>query len=200
MEEKFYLTSGANRLEGLYVPGSAGRGVIVTHPHPLYGGDMHNPVVLAACRAYRQKGFATLRFNFRGVGRSTGRYGEGTGEQADVTAAVSWMVAAGAGRLDLTGYSFGAWVNALTGGDFDAVVRMVMLSPPVSFIDFSAVGELPRLGLVVTGEHDDIAPAEEVRAALKRWNPAARFETVAGTDHFYSGALQRLESLLAACL
>jgi alpha/beta superfamily hydrolase len=75
-----------------------------------------------------------------------------------------------------------------------------MVSPPVAFTDFSSVGELPRLGLVVTGGEDEIAPAEELQTALHEWNSSARFEVIPGTDHFYSGALDRLEAVLGAGL
>ena len=102
--------------------------------------------------------------------------------------------------VDLAGYSFGAWVNALTGGDFSPVGRMIMVSPPVAFIDFSSVGRLEALHLVVTGEDDDIAPVEEVRTAVQVWNPEARFEPVEGADHFYSGCLDLLEAILEGCL
>jgi len=82
-------------LEGLLHIGTTGHGVIITHPHPLYGGDMYNNVVETIQNAYQKKGFTTLRFNFRGCGQSTGRYDDGNGEQADLTAAFNYLKAGG---------------------------------------------------------------------------------------------------------
>jgi alpha/beta superfamily hydrolase len=200
MEEAFFFDSLPLRLEGLYHPGRGRQGVVVTHPHPVYGGNMHNTVVASIVKVYRQKGYATLRFNFRGVGNSGGTHADGDGERDDVRAAVHWMAVNGIESLDLAGYSFGAWVNALTGGNFGPIRQLVMVSPPVAFTDFSSVGALPRLGLVVTGGEDEIAPAEEVQNALPVWNSSARFEVIPGTDHFYSGALDRLEAVIDARL
>ena len=150
-------------LEGRLAHGDARRGVVISHPHPLYGGDLHNPVVESLVRAYSRRGYTTLRFNFRGVGNSEGRHDEGRGEQADVRAAMSFLAQEGLERIELAGYSFGAWVNALVGcgpvePDIPVAVSLVMVSPPVAFIDFDAVGPLPGLKLVVTGSRDDIAP------------------------------------------
>jgi len=111
-EERILFDAQGVKIEGR-LGGDCARGaVVITHPHPLYGGDMDNPVVESVARAYAEKGMATLRFNFRGVGRSQGRYDEGMGEQEDVTGAVAHVRELGAGSVDLAGYSFGAWVNA----------------------------------------------------------------------------------------
>ena len=103
------------RLEALLaLPESPSAGLVVCHPHPLYGGDMHNPVVVRASEVAQGLGLATLRFNFRGVGASTGVHDEGKGEQDDVLAALDMLAARlPAGRqLGLAGYSFGSWVSA----------------------------------------------------------------------------------------
>ena len=121
MEEKVCIRSGDLELEGLFESGRTTRGAVITHPHPLYGGNMHNPVVDAIRRAYRMKGVATLRFNFRGTGESEGQHDNGVGEQDDVLAALSFLTESGFQPVDVAGYSFGAWVNALTlqrGGPF----------------------------------------------------------------------------------
>lgn len=95
MEEKVCFRSGDFELEGLFESGHTARGVVITHPHPLYGGDMHNPVVETIRRAYRMKGVATLRFNFRGTGESEGQHDNGVGEQDDVLAALSFLMESG---------------------------------------------------------------------------------------------------------
>ncbi|MFZ0132952.1 MAG: alpha/beta hydrolase [Desulfobacterales bacterium] len=197
MEEKVCFQSGDLDLEGLFESGGAKRGVVITHPHPLYGGDMQNPVVEVIRRAYRSKDAATLRFNFRGTGHSAGHYDNGAGEQNDVVAALCFLKETGIDTIDLCGYSFGAWVNALTVCREGGTENLVMVSPPVGFVDFSAITSLPALRLVVTGSRDEIAPAEVIRKMQPEWNPSARLEIIDGADHFYCRYTRRLEEVLA---
>jgi hypothetical protein len=184
-------------LEGMLERVAGRQGVVVTHPHPLYGGDMDNPVVLAVCRAFRRKGFSTLRFNFRGVGGSGGHHDRGVGECDDVRAAGAFLSEQDVTEIDLAGYSFGAWVNAAAGAGFR---RLVMVSPPLAFIDFKPLAPLANLHLIVTGSRDEIAPPGLIEAARHTWNTAALFEVIAGADHFYSGFLPALEDIIAAGL
>jgi uncharacterized protein len=196
MEEKVRLRSGDFELEGLFERGRTARGVVITHPHPLYGGDMHNPVVAAIRRVYRKKGFATLRFNFRGAGESEGQHNNGVGERDDVLAAISFLTESGFHPVDLAGYSFGAWVNALTLQDEGRTENLVMVSPPVAFIDFASIGRLPGLRLVVTGSRDEIAPPDAIRQMLPAWNPSACLDIIDGSDHFYGRYTRQLEEVL----
>jgi uncharacterized protein len=195
IEEAIYFTSGGLRLAGALARAAASRGAIIAHPHPLYGGDMDNPVVRAIQQAYLRQGFSTLRFNFRGVGASAGRFDNGVGERADVQAALAWAAGLGMTDIDLAGYSFGAWVNAGITAGFQ---RMVMVSPPVAFMDFGLPGAIERLGLIVTGSRDEIAPPAMIDRCCARWNPAAAFEVIPGADHFYTGFLKTLEDKIAA--
>lgn len=199
-ESQIFLDAEGTRIEGLYRDSAGGGAVVVTHPHPLYGGSMHNNVVEAVVRAYQSRGFATLRFNFRGVGQSQGSYSEGIGEQEDVSAALDWLTSAGKRPVDLAGYSFGAWVNALGAERFSAALRLIMVSPPVGFIDFSFLHSCDRLRLVVAGDRDDIGPPALIRKLLPGWSPGARFEVVQGADHFYSGKTRDLEGIIRAFL
>lgn len=196
MEERITFSSDGLELEGLLHPSDTTAAVVITHPHPLYGGDMHNPVVVAIAGAYQEKGFATLRFNFRGTGSSEGRHDKGLGERKDVIAAITYLREMGANRVDLAGYSFGAWVNAHISCQKASITRMVMVSPPIAFIEFTEVGSIDCLELVVTGSHDDIAPMGPVESALPGWNPQARFEIIKGADHFYGGYMTDLSSVL----
>lgn len=198
MEKKIDFISDNNRLEGLFYEGSNGKGVVITHPHPMYGGDMYNGVVESIASAYREKGYSTLRFNFRGVGASEGRFDDGDGEQKDVLAAQAYLEQMKIQRVDLAGYSFGAWVNARVGCVDATGQQMVMVSPPVAFIDYTSVGRLPCLKLVVAGSRDDYAPTDQIRNMLPNWNDAAAFRIIEGADHFYGGYLQELESILEA--
>jgi uncharacterized protein len=195
MEEPVSFTSANLHLEGMLEKASATQAVMIAHPHPLYGGDMDNPVVLAVRRAYLGKGYSTLRFNFRGVGKSEGRFDNGVGERQDVSAALAFLADLGMMAIDLAGYSFGAWVNAGLSTGFQ---RMLMVSPPVAFISFDPPTPIPSLRLIVTGGRDDIAPARLISTCKPQWNPAAAFEVIPDADHFYTGFLKTLEDTIAA--
>jgi hypothetical protein len=199
MEEKIHFESDTILLEGLLARRIGGRGVVITHPHPRYGGDMYNLVVETIMNTYAQFGHTTLRFNFRGNGGSRGAFDNGPGERRDVASALSFLRSRGIDRIDLAGYSFGAWVNAGLTGDplYD---RMLMVSPPTAFMDFDPLVTIPRLALVVTGNRDDIAPPNSVNHCLRTWNPSAQFEIIPGADHFYSMHLDRLTDILAGFL
>ena len=188
-EQKIRFPSGQLELEGLYCGGQAEKGVVVTHPHPLYGGDMFSPVVEAVVFAYHRLGFATLRFNFRGAGNSKGAHDGGVGERADVAAAIDWLMGQGVKQIHLSGYSFGAWVNAMAAQDRLPAQRMTMVAPPVAFIDFADGIRLPTLSAVVAGSRDEFAPPGLIRPVLDRWNPGARLEVIDGADHFFFGDL-----------
>ena len=197
MEEKITLSSGRHQLEGYWQAGAGHNGVVITHPHPLYGGTMDNPVVKTVQNAYQQHGYATLRFNFRGVGGSQGNFDNGLGEQDDVRAAIAYVETMDVSAIDLAGYSFGAWVNTgVVTGSRTSIMSMMMISPPVGFIEFETVPAMNCLKLVVTGSRDDIAPLNQIRDLMPAWNPQAQFEIIDGCDHFYSGHLDRLQSIL----
>ena len=198
MEKPISFSSEAYRISGLMDDQGTQKAVVITHPYPLYGGDMHNPVVAVLQRAYGQAGYTTLRFDFRGVGASEGRYTDGQGEIVDVLAALSHVADMGISDIDLAGYSFGAWVNAQIPPEEAFAEEMVMVSPPVAFIDFEPMQKIPNLKLVITGSRDDIAPAHMIRERLPSWNPASQFEIIAGADHFYSGYADSLASTLMA--
>jgi len=200
MEEKIRFLSDGHEIEGRLEKNSLQKGVAITHPHPLYGGDMHNNVIKALARVYRQNGYTYLRFNFRGVGNSQGSHGNGLGEQADVRAAVSYLADLGIEQIDLAGYSFGAWVNALSTITDPLVANMIMVSPPVAIIDFGAISNLGSLRLIVTGSRDDIAPPDLIETSYHGWNTEAQFEVISGADHFYLGYIDKLEAILTAYL
>jgi len=200
METSIVFISDSFQIEGRLAEGDRQTGVVVSHPHPLYGGNMHNNVVAAVCRSYQKLGATTLRFNFRGVGGSQGNYADGIGEQEDIRAAVAYLADIGIEQIDLAGYSFGAWVNALAVNDGLKVDNMIMVSPPVAFIDFKSITDLSSLKLIITGNRDEIAPADMVEKLYPAWNPQARFEAIDGADHFYGGYEDRLEKILLSNL
>lgn len=200
MAEKILIQSDNLQIEGLLDRRTTDKGAVISHPHPLYGGNMYAAGVESIVHAYWKKGYTTLRFNFRGVGNSQGRYDNGVGEQQDVLAAIAFLTETGTKQIDLAGYSFGAWVNPHAVRQDTPVKRMVLVSPPVGFMDFTKIAAINRLKLVVTGSQDQIAPAEQIKTLLPSWNPEARFEIIEGADHFYGGYLDRLEKILDAYL
>jgi alpha/beta superfamily hydrolase len=196
-EEKIGLQSDGLNIEGLMGASPAGQGsVVVTHPHPQYGGSMHNNVVESILRAYSRKGYCTLRFNFRGVGGSEGIYDQGIGEQADLKAAVSYMIKSEKSPVHLVGYSFGAWVNALSIESLADVEQMIMVSPPVGFMDFSFLSTNPKIRLVIAGSEDSNAPPAVIQKMLPTWNPQAVFKVIQGADHFYWGNTNQVEEII----
>ncbi len=164
-------------------------GIVVCHPHPLYGGDMDNPVVVRAAEIAREVGLSTLRFNFRGVGGSAGAHDEGRGEQDDVRAALATLRAAlPHGSLGLAGYSFGAWVSsrvADSASDLDAVC---LIAPPVKMFDFDAVAPGRRDLLVVAGTRDPYCPIADLDRLAARL-PERAVARIEGADHFFFGRL-----------
>jgi alpha/beta superfamily hydrolase len=198
MAERLRFRSGDLTLEGILDLRPGKKGVVVTHPHPLYGGDMENMVVELIAEAYRSKGFSTLRFNFRGVGASDGQYSEGIGEADDVRAAAAFLKEKGTGEIHLAGYSFGAWVNASAARVNPSFGKTIMVSPPVAFMDFGPGWPIENLELVVTGSLDEIAPPSGIEKHLPIWNPSASFEIVEGADHFYWDRFKDLDDILQA--
>jgi len=196
-EEKIRFHSEGLSIEGLLCMQGGERGVVITHPHPLYGGTMHNQVVETLVTIYQDKGFSTLRFNFRGAGDSEGSYDHGKGEKEDVRSALRYLYDNGKKQLDLAGYSFGAWVNAMITNPESMLSGMIMISPPVTFLDFSFLSFNPKIEAVVTGGKDDIAAVDRIRSLLYTWNPEARLEVIEGADHFYSGRIDTLKSALS---
>jgi alpha/beta superfamily hydrolase len=197
METKVDFPSTCGDLEGLCSAGVSDLGVVITHPHPQYGGDMTHPVVAAITSAYRQRDFTTLRFNFRGVGNSAGHFDQGIGEQDDVRAAVSFLVHSGLKAIHLSGYSFGAWVNAMVVQGGPSVQGVTMVAPPVAFIVFEAAIRLPMLSTVVAGSRDEIAPPDLIRPLISQWNPDARIDVIDGADHFFFGCFDEITRRLA---
>lgn len=197
VEEKITFQSDSIQIEGLLCVQDGKRGAVITHPHPSYGGSMYNKVVEVLTTVYQEKGFSTLRFNFRGVGSSEGDYDQGDGEKEDVRSALHYLHERGKSDLNLAGYSFGAWVNAKIMDSEPVINRIIMVSPPVAFLDFSSLIPSPKIKVVVAGERDEIAPADRIRDLIATWNPAAHFEVIEGADHFYFGRIDTLYSALS---
>jgi uncharacterized protein len=165
-------------------------GVVICHPHPLRGGDMQNNVVRALADAFAATGFAVLRFNFRGVGRSTGQYAEGIGEQEDAKAALTWLVAQpgiDANRLFLAGYSFGARVTLAVAATDPRVRGFVVVAPPALRGDWPSVELVLGPKIVLCGDRDPVAPPEVLTGMMKSFPEPKRLVVCPDADHFFVG-------------
>ena len=194
MEEKsIFFGQESIRLEGLYAHSGGDRGAVISHPHPPRGGDMLNPVVAVLSETLFVGGFSTLRFNFRGVGKSTGAYDDGRGEQDDVLAAVSFMEEQGCRDTLLAGYSFGAWVNAhiLTRRNF---LPAIFIAPPINLFPFDLQILRGKIGLIVCGDHDKYCPVESIKAVAA--GLACHLDIIPEADHFF----QSREEDIADCI
>jgi alpha/beta superfamily hydrolase len=199
-EETVFFKSGALRLEGRLRLAPGPNAAVITHPHPLYGGELDNPVVAVMTEAYQQVGYSTLRFNFRGVGASEGDYNDGCGELNDLRTAASVLADLDKTVTDLAGYSFGAWINLHLTPPLATVNRLVLVAPPVAYMDFEAVPSLSAELAVIVGDRDSFAPQDLLRQQIPLWNPSGHLQVLPGADHFYQGALDRLASLIEAAL
>ncbi|MEF8792894.1 alpha/beta hydrolase [Thiohalorhabdus sp.] len=181
--------------------------VVLCHPHPLGGGSMNNKVVVYLARALRAFGAATLRFNFRGVGTSAGRFSDGPGEVADAGAAIDQL----AGRfpdlpLWVAGVSFGAYAGLRAAASDSRVRRLVAVAPPVAFLeagpgqggyDFGFLEPERRPVMVVQGGADPIVDPEAVRGLRGRMACTPAWVWVEGADHFFTGQVREVTTRVA---
>jgi len=178
----------------LALPAGATAGAVICHPHPQYGGSMENDLVVTLTQALGAAGLATLRFDFRGVGASGGRYDDGRGEVADVHAASELLrERLAVPRVTLVGYSFGSMMALRAGtGDADHTTAIVAIAPPVRMIalDFVAGSRVPIA--FVTGDRDQFCPLATLESVRERFAPASTLALVPGADHFFGSQLAAL--------
>ena len=174
---------------------------VVCHPHPLHGGTMHNKVVHRVAATLHGLGAAVLRFNFRGVGRSEGRYDGGEGEREDARAALGWMRERhpGAERW-VAGFSFGSWIAARLAASEPEVRRLILVAPPVTTSDFSVLRTAPVRKLVVQGTGDQLCPPAALAQEFPTWAEPKTIRMVEGATHFFDRQLVALAETLVAAL
>jgi len=180
--------------------GRPGGFAVVCHPHPLHGGTMHNKVVHTVARACQERAMPTLRFNFRGVGNSTGSYDEGRGETLDALA----VVAAGRARwpgaaLTLAGFSFGGMVS-LRAAAAAAPARLISVAPAVTGAEFASIARPDCPWLIVQGGADEIVECAAVRSFAARFQPPPQLVVLPGAVHFFHGRLPELRDAVFAFL
>jgi alpha/beta superfamily hydrolase len=201
-EKHVTFRSGELTLEGLLAnPGGGAPGAVVCHPHPLYGGSMLNNVVDAILAALWECGHATLRFNFRGVGRSEGEHDGGPGEVDDASAAMSYLLSQPGVRKDnavMAGYSFGAMVALAAGYERGEVARIVAVALPIAMADARVRASKPLI--LVSGDRDSYSPVAGLKALREKIGASATLELIVGADHFFGGHETELSQAIAAAI
>jgi alpha/beta superfamily hydrolase len=193
----FFLQGPAGKLEAvLWTPRTqqqAHLAALVCHPHPLFGGTLHNKVVYQAAKALDSFGIPVLRFNFRGAGLSEGTHDRGQGEQGDVRAALDFLAGEYPGvPLLLAGFSFGSWVGLRIGCADERVVKLIGIGAPVDKSDFSYLRSCTKPKLFVQGSKDQFADPAKLRALVKELPGANQVVVVDGVDHFFTGKIEEL--------
>lgn len=169
---------------------------IICHPHPLYGGTMHNKVVDYLSRTLNELGVGTVRFNFRGVEQSEGEYAQGAGETEDLRAVLNWARKQRPGHpLWLAGFSFGAYVALNVAREFP-LAQLITVAPPVNFFDFSGIAAPDCPWILVQGEADEIVPSQTVFDWARNQSPAPEIIRIPGVGHFFHGYLNQLREQL----
>ncbi len=189
------------RLEGRYQPGTGPRApvAILLQPHPAQG-TMNHPIVLALYQSFVKRGFATLRFNFRGVGRSQGIFDNGIGELSDAASALDWLQQFNpeAQTTWVGGFSFGAWIGMQLLMRRPEIKGFISIAPPANMYDFSFLAPCPSSGIIIDGEADEVVPTSAVLKLVDKLKTQKHItihhSTIAGANHFFA---QEMEPLMA---
>jgi uncharacterized protein len=200
----FFLEGPAGKLEAaLWTPSGAtpSMAALVCHPHPLFGGTMHNKVVFNAAKAIDALGIAVLRFNFRGAGQSEGTHDKGPGELGDTKSALDFL----AGEFPETpllvaGFSFGCWVGLRAGCEDSRVEKLIGLGAPVNSSDFSYLQKCAKPKLFVHGSNDEFGDVAKVRQMVASLPGENELVVVNGVDHFFTGKIEELGKAISVWL
>ena len=202
-ETKFQLPTPSGELEVQASPtqdNNQSTIAIICHPHPLHGGTMNNKVVSTLARTFRDLNIPSVRFNFRGVGKSTGVFADGVGEKSDLLSIIQWVKKTSPNAtLWLAGFSFGGFIAAQVATEV-SVAQLVTVAPQVSrftAIDFPPI-TVPWI--LIQGEQDEIVSSEAVFKWIETLNPKPTLIRIPDTGHFFHGKLLELRSLLEAAL
>jgi alpha/beta superfamily hydrolase len=202
IENRVKFPCGDLILEGMtVVPESKGPfpGVVVCHPHPQYGGEMNNNVVVPICLALAQASIASLRFNFRGVGASQGKFSEGVEEREDVISAISYLStleSVDKERIGLCGYSFGGAVSLEVAPIDERVKALALISPEIS--TYAPMKQYTKPKLIVCGGADQFVSIISLQRLAEELPPPNDFELVSGADHFWGGYEDKVAARVAA--
>jgi uncharacterized protein len=200
--QNLFLEGPAGRLEAiLWTPARSDSlllAAVICHPHPLFGGTMHNKVVYNAAKTMDALGIPVLRFNFRGAGLSAGEHDKGRGEQGDVQAALNYLSAQFPGiPLLLAGFSFGSVVGLRVGCRDARVSELIGIGIPVNSSDFSFLADCPNPKLFVHGANDKFGAQKKVEETVSALTGENRLVVVEDADHFFAGHLDGFNAAIA---
>jgi len=200
VDTMFFLPGPIGQLEVMTAPAIIGQPTkaiaIICHPHPLFGGTMHNKVVTTLSRAFQNLGLCTVRFNFRGVGKSTGSYAEGIGEMEDLLAIIQWVESENAGvAIWLAGFSFGAYIAARMATQW-AASQLILVAPPVVHFPMAELPPFHSPCLVLQGEQDEIVSPLAVYEWVDSRQPKPTIIHFPNTTHFFHNHLTELRKTL----
>ncbi len=201
----FFLQGPVGALEAiLWTPTRSGTptiAAIVCHPHPLFGGTLHNKVVYHAAKSLDALGIPVLRFNFRGAGLSAGEHDRGLGERGDAQAAIDYLAAQYPETpLLVAGFSFGSWVGLQVGCADPRVHELIGLGIPVNNSDFTYLASCAKPKLIVQGTNDEHGAWEKVGPVVALAAGDTRLSFIQGADHFFSGYLEQLDQSVTSWL
>lgn len=194
-----FIASPHGQLEAiLKAPRGPIRGTaLVLHPHPLFGGTMHNKVVFRAAAALNDAGLLALRINFRGVGQSTGEHDEGRGEREDVRAGLDYLAENYPDRqITLCGFSFGARVGLEVGIEDQRVQRLISIGTPVDKYDFSFLEHCRKPILFVQGDRDEFGDVARLRDLAAKIKAPVELQIIKGAGHFFDDQLDQLKAAI----
>lgn len=198
-----FLAGPAGRLEALLNAGSPGatHAAVVCHPHPVYGGTLHNKVVFHTMKALNSFGFPVLRFNFRGTGLSEGEHSNGIGEVEDVRAALDWLEREFTLPVIFAGFSFGAAVGLRAACPDERVSALVALGLPATAFegrvyDFGFLRECTKPKLFVSGSRDQFGPMGKLEALVGTFADPKKLVRIEGGDHFFEGRLKDMRTAI----
>jgi uncharacterized protein len=202
------INGPAGRIEGRYLPPKKANAPIalMLHPHPQHGGTMNNKIVYTLYNLFAQRGFGTLRFNFRGVGRSQGVFDRGEGELSDAAAALDWLQTYNpdAGACWIAGFSFGAWIGMQLLMRRPEISGFVSIAPPANLFDFSFLAPCPSSGLIVHGSSDEVVPSESVQKLVDKLSNqrdiTIKYKSIPGANHFFTNKLEQMENSVGTYL
>ena len=197
----FFLDGPAGPLEAILwtpaAPAPPELAAVVCHPHPLFGGTMHNKVVYQVAKSLDALGIPVLRFNFRGAGKSAGVHDHGAGERGDVRVALDFLSREFPSTpLLVSGFSFGCWVGLAVGCADSRVTQLIGLGAPVNNSDFSYLRECAKPKLFVHGQNDEHGDAAKLRALVASLPGENHLEIIAHADHFFVGKLSLVDSAI----
>ncbi len=202
--KEILFTGPDGRLVGKYKKGQSLNPpvALILHPHPLYGGTMNNPIVMELYNIFDALGFSTFRFNFRGVGKSEGKFDNGLGELADAAAALDWVQRQNpnTNQCWVSGFSFGAVICMQLLMRRPEITRFVSVSPQPNLYDFNFLAPCPASGLIVHGKKDEIAPLDDVQKLAQKLqaqkNITVEYEEISGANHFYDNEIPKLKKVI----